>query len=134
MRPAPRPATRPAAAAARLDTDPSRPCPAPAGNTSRAATASATNETAGNGPLHAAGDAPDSNGLSRSQNFVKVEAWLRDASRHALTDITPRAIASIDDAPPPPGSPHAAHADPPTERDRLPPMMPVAQSQLTLQS
>lgn len=76
-------------------------------------------------------DATDNNGLSRGQNFIKVEKWLREASTHDLIIITPGVIANIenDDT-----RPVKEFCEPPSELDRLPPMMPAAQSQLTLQS
>jgi hypothetical protein len=74
-------------------------------------------------------EATDNNGLSRGQNFVKVEKWLREASKHQLVDITPRIIRNIESMD---GPLTREVGEPPTELDRLPPMMPAAQSQLSI--
>jgi hypothetical protein len=74
-------------------------------------------------------EATDNNGLSRGQNFAKVEKWLREASKYQLIDITPRTIENIERTD---GPPAREVGEPPTELDRLPPMMPAAQSQLSI--
>lgn len=49
-------------------------------------------------------DLPDNNGLSRGQNFTKVEKWLRASSTHEQVAIAPAApIVNLED--PPPGLP-----------------------------
>lgn len=62
-------------------------------------------------------EAPDNNGLTRGQNFMKVEAWLRGASRHQQIDITPGEITNIEDSP---AALPENNVDPPSEKDRLP--------------
>ncbi|CAN8064529.1 unnamed protein product [Agarophyton chilense] len=60
---------------------------------------------------------PDNNGLTRGQNFMKVEKWLRSSCKHEQIDITPKQITNIEDGPT--DAPDAA-AEPPSEKDRLP--------------
>ena len=62
-------------------------------------------------------DAHDNNGLTRGQNFMKVEKWLRQAGKHQQVSITPGEITNIED-----GQSDLADstADPPSEKDRLP--------------
>lgn len=70
-------------------------------------------------------DAPDNNGLTRGQNFMKVEKWLRNACMHKQIDITPGEITNIED-----GVPDMLEntADPPSEKDKLPPAIPSRSS------
>ena len=77
-------------------------------------------------------DAPDNNGLSRGQNFMKVEKWLRDASLQQPIIVKPGVIKNIEDG----ATARPAVADePPTERDRVPPVPgQLATSQSHLQS
>lgn len=104
-------------------------CLACAGNPSRAATG--TDVATASGGAGAAGGPQDNNGLSRGQNYSKVEKWLRESAAQGPRIIVPGVIFNIEDHIP--GTPSAAGAvDPPSEADRLPPMMPVAHSQLTL--
>lgn len=63
-------------------------------------------------------DAPDNNGLTRGQNFMKVEKWLRSAVMFQQVDITPGVITNLEDLPT--ELPENA-VDPPSEKDRLPP-------------
>lgn len=100
-----------------------------AGNTSRAATGTDA-ATAASGGAAAAGGPQDNNGLSRGQNYSKVEKWVRESALEGPRIIVPGVIFNIDDAKPFAATPGAV--DPPSESDRLPPMMPVAHSQLTL--
>lgn len=48
---------------------------------------------------------------------MKVEKWLRNASMYQQIDITPGPITNIEDTPPQ----ISDAADPPSEKDRLPP-------------
>jgi hypothetical protein len=94
-----------------------------AGNPSHAVTQTdaETNGAVDSGVAGATAEAQDNNGLSRGQNFAKVEKWLRDAARHSPIVIVPGVIANIED--PKPGAAIAPGAyDPPTEHDRLPPI------------
>lgn len=61
-------------------------------------------------------DAPDNNGLTRGQNFMKVEKWMREAARYQQTPITPGKITNIEDENTQPEN----AADPPSDIDRLP--------------
>lgn len=61
-------------------------------------------------------DVPDNNGLTRGQNFMKVEKWLRNACMYQQIDVTPGPITNVEDTPT--DMPDAA--DPPSEKDRLP--------------
>lgn len=63
-------------------------------------------------------DAPDNNGLTRGQNFMKVEKWLRNACMFQQVDITPGVITNIEDLP---ADLPENSVDPPSEKDRLPP-------------
>lgn len=63
-------------------------------------------------------EAPDNNGLTRGQNFMKVEKWLRSACVHNQVDIHPGTITNLEDIP---VQVPEANLDPPTEKDRLPP-------------
>lgn len=65
-------------------------------------------------------DAQDNNGLTRGQNFMKVEKWLRASCMSKQIDITPGEITNIEDTPP--EMPDSS-ADPPSEKDRLPPAL-----------
>lgn len=65
-------------------------------------------------------DAQDNNGLTRGQNFMKVEKWLRNSAKYKQIDITPREIKNIEDCP---AELPDSIADPPSEKDRLPPAM-----------
>lgn len=67
-------------------------------------------------------DAQDNNGLTRGQNFMKVEKWLKNSAMHKQIDITPREIKNIEDTPPA-ETPLDSSADPPSEKDRLPPAL-----------
>lgn len=71
----------------------------------------------------------DNNGLSRTQNSRKVEKWLHEAAKYPQMNIIPGIIRNIEDTDAPPA---VEVGEPPTEVDRLPPMMPAAQSQLSL--
>lgn len=69
-------------------------------------------------------DAPDNNGLTRGQNFMKVEKWLRNSCMYQQVDITPGVISNLEDLPPElPDS-----VDPPSEKDRLPPAIAAQQA------
>lgn len=61
-------------------------------------------------------DAPDNNGLSRGQNFMKVEKWLRESNKQVQVTIAPGNIANLEDHRPASGEVDAV----PSERDRLP--------------
>lgn len=61
-------------------------------------------------------DFPDNNGLTRGQNFMKVEKWLRNASMYQQVDVTPGTITNIEDNP----TNLPDNADPPSEKDRIP--------------
>lgn len=61
-------------------------------------------------------DVPDNNGLSRGQNFMKVEKWLREANKSSQSKIAPGEIANLEDHPPS----TTRDADVPSEKDRLP--------------
>lgn len=63
-------------------------------------------------------EAPDNNGLTRGQNFMKVEKWLRNSCMYKQIDITPGDITNIEDIP---IEMSENTADPPSEKDRLPP-------------
>lgn len=65
-------------------------------------------------------DAQDNNGLTRGQNFMKVEKWLRNSCLYKQIDITPREIRNIEDFP---AELPDSFADPPSEKDRLPPAL-----------
>ena len=65
-------------------------------------------------------ETPDNNGLTRGQNFMKVEKWLRQASMYQQIDITPHNITNIEDTP---TTLSENAADPPSEKDRLPPAL-----------
>lgn len=80
--------------------EPSRPIPVPAKKPAPASTAL---------------DAPDNNGLSRGQNFMKVEKWLRESNKQVQVTISPGNIANLEDH-----MPASGDADVPSERDRLP--------------
>lgn len=67
-------------------------------------------------------DVPDNNGLTRGQNFMKVEKWLRNACMHQQIDVTPGAITNLED---PPTDLSEHNIDPPSEKDRLPPAIAV---------
>ncbi|PXF40845.1 hypothetical protein BWQ96_09435 [Gracilariopsis chorda] len=60
---------------------------------------------------------PDNNGLTRGQNFMKVEKWLRSSCKHQQVDITPKTITNIEDGP---TLNRDSSAEPPSEKDRLP--------------
>lgn len=64
-------------------------------------------------------DLQDNNGLTRGQNFMKVEKWLRNACMYQQIDVTPASIANLEDEP----APATADPEPPSEKDRIPPAM-----------
>lgn len=66
-------------------------------------------------------DAQDNNGLTRGQNFMKVEKWLRNSALYKQVDIIPTQIKNIEDSPAEPLIDNIA--DPPSEKDRLPPAL-----------
>lgn len=73
-------------------------------------------------------EAPDNNGLTRGQNFMKVEKWLRAACMHKQVDIHPGTIiTNLEDSPPQVQD----TADPPTEKDRIPAILRPHQSPST---
>lgn len=55
-------------------------------------------------PEHNDLDMPDNNGLSRGQNFMKVEKWLRESRKHEQVSIAPDEISNIEDNPPGPSA------------------------------
>lgn len=63
-------------------------------------------------------DVPDNNGLTRGQNFMKVEKWLRNACMYQQIEVTPGVICNLED---PPTDLSENTVDPPSEKDRLPP-------------
>jgi hypothetical protein len=79
-----------------------------------------------------ANEITDNNGLSRGQNFARVERWLLESARYKQTSIAPvYPIVSIEAAD---TRPLVEAVDPPTELDRLPPVMPSVHSQLSSKS
>lgn len=70
-------------------------------------------------------DVPDNNGLSRGQNFMKVEKWLRDSCMQQQILVTPGVIKNIED-----GTTGAVQdaEEPPPEKDRLPANLVTSQS------
>lgn len=89
--------------------------------TTASATAAAAAATADQGNGKADMDVQDNNGLTRGQNFMKVEKWLRTTAMYQQVDITPRDIKNIEDSPLVDSPEHLA--DPPSEKDRLPPAL-----------
>lgn len=57
----------------------------------------------------------DNNGLSRSANFMKVEKWLQESSKHEQVNIHPKQIKNLSDS----LLEYPDIVEPPSERDRL---------------
>lgn len=89
--------------------------------TTASATAAAAAATPDQGNSKVDMDVQDNNGLTRGQNFMKVEKWLRASTIYQQVDVTPRDIKNIEDSPLV-DSPENI-ADPPSEKDRLPPAL-----------
>lgn len=68
-------------------------------------------------------DLPDNNGLSRGQNFMKVEKWLREARKTDQKSIAPGEIANLEDH-----SPDSRDVHVPSEKDRLAHQAPTLQT------
>lgn len=59
--------------------------------------------------------AHDNNGLSRSANFMKVEKWLHESSKHEQNNIHPKQIVNLSEV----LGTFPDIVEPPSERDRL---------------